>query len=212
MAKASAKWRGGAQPDIREILARIVALQEAEADRATDPTANVLREVQQTATRLDDLREAADRRQGALTKQERRHRKEIRSLETKYRDSQYAAEKNRIDAQLADAKNAVAIAAQRTELTATALAERVDTSAKALAVTVETTAKTLAAATDAIATAIGLRLAPLEQARFESGGAKEQRAEVKQDNRWLLGLVLGIPGFLLAIVAVVGLFRVIGAP
>ncbi len=67
-----------------------------------DPTANVLQLVNAAMKRQDDLRRASDRQQKALDKQERRHRRETRELEAKYRDAQQSAESRRLDALLSD--------------------------------------------------------------------------------------------------------------
>jgi hypothetical protein len=179
-----------------------------------DPTANVLKLVEQAMLRQDDLRLAELRRQDELRTAEakrrddlfaveQRHRTEMREMMAVQLDARLNAEKERVNALLAAAQAAVALDRTRAELTASALAERVDTSAKTLSAQVDATAKAAESAVSAAATALNARIAPLEQFRFEQGGAKLQQVEGKSDNRWAIGLAMSAPSFLLALIAIV---------
>lgn len=78
----------------------------------------------------------------------------------------------RIDANRATDLLAVGLANARAELTTAALAEKVADSAKTLATQVEATAKAAAVAVEATAVALGIRIKPLEDARYEAAGRK----------------------------------------
>ena len=205
---AAERREGGASDE------RLIALLEEIRAKppVIDPTANVLKLVQEAMLRQDDLRNAEKSRVDDVAKVEAAHRLEIRELESKFRDAAAVAESRRVDAVIAQQQQAVILASTRAELTASALAERVDTSAKALAERVDTSAKTLAesvkATTDANAAALTAvvksltdRIGPLEQFRYEQGGAKIQSVEGKADNRWLIGIAISAPSFLLAVLA-----------
>lgn len=155
-----------------------------------DPTINVQQLVNSAVARLDDI--------AAI---ERAHRSELRDLEAKHRDSQQIAEKERVNALLSAAAAAAALDRTRAELTASALAERVDTTAKTIAAQVESTAKAADNAVVATATALNARITPLEQARYEQAGGKEQRSEKRQSDQYVIYLVMaaiGAASFILA--------------
>jgi hypothetical protein len=206
--------------EYREILARLGALQDAAGrDKAPeipliDPTANVLSLVGAAMLRQDDLRKAESKRINDLRKAAGKHSREVDTLrekaqrdlaaaESRRLDALSLAESRRIDALLVAAENARALATTRSELTAAALAERVDTSAKTLAAAVDATAKTLAATVEATAKTLASRIEPLEQARYEQAGGKEQRSEGRQTNQWVVGLVMAAPSTLMALVLLI---------
>jgi poly-gamma-glutamate capsule biosynthesis protein CapA/YwtB (metallophosphatase superfamily) len=190
---------------VAELLALLKEIRETNGGNPApvDPTANVLALVAAAMARQDDLRAAEAKRRDDLFTVEQRHRSEMREQMGTQLDARLVAEKERVNALLAAAQSAVALDRTRAELTASALAERVDTSAKTLSAQVETTAKAAEAAVIAAATSLNSRIAPLEQFRFEQGGAKTQQVEGKSDNRWVLGVAMSAPAFLLALIAIV---------
>jgi hypothetical protein len=167
------------------------------------PTANVLQLVEAAMQRQDDLRSAEFRRIDDLFMQERRHRAEMRELTNTQLEARLVAEKERVNALLSASAAATALDRTRAELTASALAERVETSARTLSAQVDATAKAAESAVAAAAIALNARIAPLEQFRFEQGGAKLQQVEGKADNRWVLAVVISIPSFILSVIALV---------
>jgi hypothetical protein len=201
---------------VAELLALLKEIRETNGGQPApiDPTANVLKLVEQAMLRQDDLRMAESRRIDDLVKQDMYYREKLRLIEQEHMSARFGTESRRVDAVIAQQAANVSLASQRAELTATALAarvdesaralaERVDTSAKALAASVEATAKASAAAVDAQSKALADRIIPLEQFRYEQGGAKVQQSEGKSDNRWVIGIAISAPSFLLAVVALV---------
>jgi poly-gamma-glutamate capsule biosynthesis protein CapA/YwtB (metallophosphatase superfamily) len=197
--------QSGRPQGVAELLSLLKEIRETNGGNPppVDPTANVLSLVAAAMQRQDDLRAAETKRRDDLFAAEQRHRAEIREQMNTQLDARLNAEKERVNALLAAAQSAVALDRTRAELTASALAERVDTSAKTLSAQVETTAKAAESAVVAAATSLNSRIAPLEQFRFEQGGAKTQQVEGKSDNRWVIGIAISAPSFLLAVVALV---------
>jgi hypothetical protein len=189
---------------------RDAAAERADGVRPIDPTANVLKLVEEAMRRQDDLRMAEARRRDDLFTQEQRHRSEMREQMATQLEARLTAEKERVNALLAAAQATSALDRTRAELTAAALAERVDTSAKTLAAQVDATAKAAENAVVAAATQLNARIAPLEQFRYEQGGAKSQQVEGKGDNRYLIGLVMSMPSVVIALVALIVLFTKAG--
>lgn len=185
--------------------ARLIALLEEIRSKppVIDPTANVLQLVAAAMLRQDDLRKAESNRIDDLLKTREQAQRDLAHAESRRIDALTLAESRRIDALLAANQNAVALASTRAELTASALAERVDATQKTLAAQVDATAKASEAANVATAKALTDRIQPLEQFRFETGGAKTQQVESKSDNRWVIGLAISTPSFLLAVIALV---------
>lgn len=188
---------------VAELLVLLKEIRETNGGQPApiDPTANVLKLVEQAMLRQDDLRLAEAKRRDDLFVSEQRHRAEVRELTYASLEARLTAEKERVNALLQAQQAAVALDRTRAELTASALAERVDTSAKTLAAQVETTAKAAENAVAAAATALAARIAPLEQARYEQAGGKEQRTEGRQTNQYVIYLVMagiGIASFILA--------------
>lgn len=107
----------------------------------------------------------------AINNLDERMIKTTAEVETRSLEALRIAER-RIDANRAADLLAVGLANTRAELTAIALAEKVSDSAKTLALQVETTAKAAAVAVEAAALALGLRIKPLEDARYEQAGRK----------------------------------------
>jgi hypothetical protein len=200
-------------PNVNEDLVRL--LQEIQAKPPLiDPTANVLKLVEQAMLRQDDLRQAESKRIDDLVKQDMYYREKLRLIEQEHMSARFGTESRRVDAVIAQQAANVSLASQRAELTATALAarvdesaralaERVDTSAKALAASVEATSKASAAAVDAQSKALADRIIPLEQFRYEQGGAKTQQVEGKSDSRWIIGIAMSAPAWILAIITLV---------
>jgi hypothetical protein len=189
-------------------------LAESKAPPVIDPTKNVLQLVEASMQRQDDLREAEERRQTDLREAESRHRdaisalrdrlsREIRDAERDGQRELALAESRRIDALIEAQDQRVTLASSKAELTAVALAERVDASAKALAASVDASAKALAATVETTAKTLSERIVPLEEFRYKSAGSLEHRTEGRQSNQWVVGLVMGLPSAVLALVAVV---------
>ena len=167
-----------------------------------DPTANVLKLVEQAMLRQDDLRKAESARLDAIASSEKAHATTVRELESKYRDSAALAETRRVDAVIAQQAQAVILASTRAELTASALAERVDTSARTLAESVKVTADANAAALTVALKTLTDRIDPLERFRYEMGGRSSLQVEARQDSHWTVGQAVTIALSLLAIGAV----------
>jgi rubrerythrin len=168
-----------------------------------DPTANVLQLVAAAMLRQDDLREAEARHRDAMSDLRDKLSREIRDAERNGQRDLALAESRRIDALIEALDQRVTLESSKAELTAVALAERVDASAKALAASVDASAKALAATVETTAKTLSERIVPLEQFRYEQAGSHVQRSEGRSQNQWIIGLVMGVPSALLALVAVV---------
>jgi hypothetical protein len=165
--------------------------------------------------KLDDMREKCAKECHAV---QLKANTDLAKAETERINGRLESERIRIDALMTAAAQNVTLATTRTESTATALAERVETSAKTLAVSVEasaaalrsqvaTTAETIAAQNATKYDALEKRISPLEQARYQTGGREEQRAEGTKGTQWLipviLSVVFGLVGMLAAIVTII---------
>lgn len=192
-----------------EILARLRALEDA--NRASkppnipliDPTANVLKFVENEVKRLNDLRESDNSWSEKFQTSEERHHREISELQEKLRlaesnrlDAVNLAERNRIDANIAQGKADVALASEKAATTAVTLANSVVASAKALSDTVATTTATTVAQFAQLREYVDKQIGPLAQTRFEGAGATQKRSEDSQLTRWLIGLVIVVIMFL----------------
>ncbi len=138
--------------------------------------------------RLDDLREA----DCTLRKMERHYRSRLAKAESKRIDAVEIAEKGRIDALLAADRVNVGLAAARAEIVATTLAERVDTTAKAATTATEASAVALRVKAEADAAILANRIAPLEQARYENAGGKQQGQESRANMHWTTERVIAV--------------------
>lgn len=188
------------QPIIRREMEERLA-----SDSPIDPTANVLQLVQAANLRQDDLRLAESRHRDEMASLRDRLSGEIRMAERNGARDLALAESRRIDALIEAQDQRVTLASSKAELTAVALAERVDASAKALAASVEASAKALAATVETTAKSLSERIVPLEQFRYEFAGSREQRAEGRSSNQWVVGLVMSLPSTAIALIALVAL-------
>lgn len=126
----------------------------------------------------DKLNDERALRQDQLRVMATEHGQIIALAETKRLDAVQIAEKERVNALLAAAAANVVLANARSELTATALAERVDTSAKTLALQVEATKTAAQISVDATTLALGGRIKPLEDARYEQAGRRGGQIDI----------------------------------
>ena len=178
-------------------------LQEVRQPPLIDPTANVLQLVAAAMERQDDLRLAESRHRDAISVLRDKLSREIREAERNGQRDLALAESRRIDALIEAQDQRVTLASSKAELTAVALAERVDASAKALAASVEASAKALAATVETTAKTLSERIVPLEQFRYEQAGSSSQRTEGRAQNQWAIGVVIAVPSFATALIALV---------
>lgn len=124
-----------------------------------DPTYNVMQLVLAAVKRLDDLREADNRRID-----------ETLHLRSEFYERLDTAESRRIDAIRAVDVNAVAVASERQAAAATVLANQVAQSADALRTLVSTTAAAIAEQQRQQMTAVTDRLTVVERSQYEGRG------------------------------------------
>lgn len=179
-------------------------------DQAIDPTLNVKEALAAAVKRLDDIRAAdaehdREMRDLGYKKDETidRLRTELATAESHRIDALALAESRRLDALRAEDRSAITLATTRAELTAASLQQQVVTTERTLAAATEATAKTLSTAFNTAVQGLIDRVIPLEQSRYQQAGVKEQATEGKSDNRYIIGLVMSVPAFLIAIGAVV---------
>lgn len=187
-----------------------------------DPTVNVMNLVEAATLRLDDLRDAENRRVDERFRNQKEYMHEIQGLIAAYEEKLRVAEANRIDAIRAVDVGAVATAAERASQQAQVLATQVATSAETLRTLVATSAATTAAALTQIINPITERLAQLEKAQYEGAGravisdpiTQELLREVKSLGsshaqtaggseliRWLVPILMTVIGVTIAAVA-----------
>jgi hypothetical protein len=142
--------------------------------------------------RLDDLRAVEVRRIDELRHVERRADRRLSKVQVRRLEAQQEAEARRVDALLADAKSAVALDRVRADMTASTLAEKVADSAVVLQEKGEATAKAGAIALEAAVRGLTDRIGPLEQSRYEQGGAKVQQQETRVQSNWTTDKVIAI--------------------
>jgi hypothetical protein len=123
---------------------------------------------------------------------ERKADRKLMKVQVKRLAAMQESEARRVDALLADAKSAVALDRVRADMTASTLAEKVQDSAVVLQEKGEATAKAGVIALEAATKAITDRVSPLEQARYEQGGAKEQKQETRVQSNWTTERVIAI--------------------
>ena len=152
-----------------------------------DPTANVLQLVEAAIKRQDDLRDM-----------EAHHLREIMAMRENTVHEIREMESRRIDAIRAVDVEAVARAASTSAAAAASLASTVSASAEALR-------SQVAAAASAAATALGAALEPIQKdiadlrrAQYEQQGRQVNQTESKDNNQWVIGLVIGAVVVLLA--------------
>lgn len=200
--------------ELEGIVARLNAVRPPPV---IDPTANVKDALYAAVTRLDDIRDVDRQHARDLREINDRHTAEVRALRDELNkankdaiDAQALAESRRLDAQRAEDKITAAVSQARAELTAANLAQQVTATEKTLAAASEASAKALATAFESAFKGVIERILPLEQARYQQVGVKEQRTEstqerrdIKSDNRWLVGIAMSVPSWLLAVIALV---------
>lgn len=135
---------------------------------------------EERATRQDQLRDMASK-----------HAMAAALGESRRIDAVQEAEKERVNALLAAQKADVALAAARAEGVATALADRVEVSAKTLATQVDATKSAAQVAVDNTTVALGNRIKPLEDARYEQAGRRGGQVEVAGAVKYIIGILLG---------------------
>ena len=135
-----------------------------------DPTANVLKLVEVSIQRLDDLRNSENRRIGELQAAELRRIDEIAELRARHAESLTVAESKRIDAIRAVDVAAVATASERASQQASVLANQVSASAETLRTLVSSTASAQAQQQAVFSSQINERLALLERAQYKGEG------------------------------------------
>ena len=85
-------------------------------------------------------------------------------------------------------------------MTAANLSEKAADSAIALAAQVEAVAKVAAASVEATTHSFSERIAPLEQLRFEQGGAKVQQHEAREQVHWTTERVIAVVAIVVAVI------------
>jgi len=143
---------------------------DASGAPVVDPTANVLSLVQAAVERLNDMRDAENRRQDDLREAESRRINEQSFLRAEYQEKLTLAESKRIDAIRAVDVGAVAIASERAAQQATVLASQVAGSAETLRALVATTAQTVAASLAAVSGQLIERISALEKSSYVGSG------------------------------------------
>jgi hypothetical protein len=199
---------------VDEILSIVRSQKAPEPIPLIDPTANVLKLVEQAMLRQDDLRRAESSRINDLMELQDKCTHEISdvrlkaqealaSAESRRIDALSIAESRRIDALFAASASAVALDRTRTEMTASALAERVDTSAKALAASVIASAEALSKQVATQSQVFDQRLTRLEQQGYETGGRDVQRVESRAATQWSIGTAIAALSGFMAFVSIV---------
>jgi hypothetical protein len=213
----------------QEIIARLIAIQSELGGKRVDtppekiplidPTANVLQLVNAAMNRQDDLRKSEARRQDELAKireqcarEDRKAQAHLAKAESKRVDALALAESRRIDAVLAQLRADAALANEKTTSTAATMALQVSTVAETLRAQQAMTTATTAAQIETLRknfedqrqqdrTTTDARVTLLERSRYEIGGRDEQRGEGRQNNQWLVGVVVVLVAAVLGILA-----------
>src|ERR1035437_7095684 len=144
---------------INDLKRNVRSALEVDAHVVADPTINVLRLVEESTRRTDDLRLAEAKRID-----------DILHLRTEYADKISIAESKRIDALRAVDVSAVSVANERATAQASVLANQVVASADALRTLVSQTATVMAQQTQNLTTQLTDRLASLEKSQYENKG------------------------------------------
>lgn len=161
--------------EFQQIISRLDRIEngsrrEAEPIPLIDPTANVLKLVEQANIRQDDLRKAAKKRRDDLDYLERYYQRELRDAESKRLDAERKQEQTRVDSVIAALQSTISTLTTQIVATATTLA----TQAK------EQNETTTAA----------IRL--LEANQNRGLGITEQQGTGRQVNQWAVGLIVGV--------------------
>lgn len=195
----------------RDILTRLGVLEEADASTPPrpipliDPTANVLKLVEQSIVRLDDLRALDNRRQDELRGAESRRVDEEANLRVFYDEKLRDAESKRIDAIRSVDVAAVATANERATAQASVLANQVAQSAETLRSLVASTAASVATNLANVSSQLADRLTLLERSQYLRGGVEKQQGESREQgnvNRTVLvTAIVASVGFVLTLAA-----------
>jgi len=136
-------------------------------DNIIDPTANVLKLVEEATKRTDDLRVAESHRVDDLRKMSTKHIKQIMKIHLNYEDKlRQQDEKHAEDLRLAEAKRIDAINAGNVNQLAS------------LATQVINTAETLRKSQESIINAINERIGKIEQIQYKAEGKTGGRSDL----------------------------------
>jgi uncharacterized protein YkuJ len=186
---------------------------DSSGQTVVDPTINVTNQLDAAVKRLDDLREASERRQDGNIEAEGRHVRELSALRESHARELREKEAERIDAiRLVDV-NAVARAAEVSAAQAAALAAQVALSADAMRVQVAAAAQAAQESQARYIDPIQKDIADLRRAQYEQQGQRAQvtdsRAKSSTSGLWIglgvsaflgfIGMIIGISGFIFAI-------------
>jgi uncharacterized protein YkuJ len=178
-----------------------------------DPTLNVTNMLEAAVRRLDDLREASERRQDGNIETEGHHVRELSAMRESHARELREKEAERIDAiRLVDV-NAVARAAEVSAAQAAALAAQVALSADAMRVQVAAAAQAAQESQARYIDPIQKDIADLRRAQYEQQGQRAQVSDSRSKNGsvglWIglgvssflgfIGMVVGISGFIFAV-------------
>jgi len=188
--------------EVREILNRLALIQSAmmaekpEKIPLIDPTANVLKLVEQEVIRLNDLADLRATYQGKLAAAESRRVDEQAALREEYAEKLRDGESKRIDAIRAVDVQAAAAERERSNQTAALLANQVTNSADVLRALVTSTADQNQ---KNVVQPLADRISALEKSQYQTGGRDIQRDVGKGDVRWIIYLLLALPGVIATI-------------
>ena len=161
--------------EYQEIIARLDALKDrAPLIPLIDPTANVKELVEMERRHASDIRLLAEKRQDDLRTQANEYQKQLREQAEKYQDK-LSAERLRTEA---DAKRA-----ESDRINALNMANKNDV---ALALEKQ----------GAQTQAQDRRIAALEQNQYQGVGVKLQSTEGRQQNQWVIGIIVVVAIFL----------------
>jgi len=183
---ATTDTRSASESEYQEILRRLAQLEKQPPPPPPqipliDPTANVLKLVEQANIRQDDLRAAAKTRRDDLDTLERYYQDKLREAESKRLDAERSQEQTRVDSLLDAQQKAADLVAAKLSDTATTLAQQVVATAEQLS---------KAAAGQNETTTQAIRL--LERNQYLAGVDPNQRNASRQINQWAVGLIVGV--------------------
>lgn len=167
--------RSASESEYQEIIRRLERIegngnQVPQPIPLIDPTANVLKLVEQANIRQDDLRVAAKQRRDDLDALERYYQRELRDAESKRLDAERKQEQTRVDSVIA-----------ALQATITTLTTQIVSTATVLATQAKEQNETTTAA---------IRL--LEANQNRGLGITEQQGTGRQVNQWAVGVIVGV--------------------
>ncbi len=170
---------------------------DASGNPAIDPTANVLETVAREVRRLDDLREASERRVSDLVqvhseidRQTATHLAETASMRADYEEKLRDAERGRIDAIRALDVSNVERAQAVSQAQAATLAAQVATSAETLRAQVEATRAQTATALEQALQPIKTDVADLRRVQYEQQGQRAGVVETRTGTQVTFGQIV----------------------